>query len=112
MTTQTKGDLVEAKFDWLTSSADTNNKRLAELTLENQHLKSEVGRLTERVEQLFGYIQSISGFATNLQSRVEFLEHEGGHCAVNFCPITDDCPALEVNGGVPRESSSGVSRGH
>lgn len=30
MTIQTKGDLVEAKFDWLTSSADTNNKRLAE----------------------------------------------------------------------------------
>ena len=103
MTTQTKGDLADAKFDWLTSSADTNNKRMAELTLENQHLKSEVSRLTEAVDRMSGHIQSIAGFATSLQNRVEFLEHEGGHCPSNFCPITDDCPALEVNGGVPRD---------
>ena len=103
MTTQTKGDLVEAKFDWLTSSADTNNKRLAELTLENLHLKSEVGRLTEVVERMRGHIQVHAGVTAGLQSRVEFLEHEGGHCRGDFCPITDDCPTLDVNGGVPRD---------
>ena len=103
MTTQTRGDLADAKFDWLTSSADTSNKRMAELTLENQHLKSEVSRLTEAVEQMRGHIQANAIFTTELQNRVEFLEHEGGHCPSNFCPITDDCPTLEVNGGVPRD---------
>ena len=103
MTTQTKGDLVDAKFDWLTSSADTNNKRMAELTLENQHLKSEVGRLTEAVERMRGHIQVHAGITAGLQSRLEFLEHEGGHCRGDFCPITDDCPTLEVDGGAPSD---------
>lgn len=103
MTTQNKGDLADAKFDWLTSSADTNNKRLAELTLENLYLKSEMSRLIEEVGRMRGHIQVHAGITAGLQSRVEFLEHEGGHCPSNFCPITDDCPALEVNGGAPRD---------